>query len=99
MEGLIERYPNMASVLELDYVFELLGPRSTLSRSALLLHALAERDFKLAKAHALLSATENRPLSYLFREIYKALDESEKAGKLTKEAKYLLAKITLYHLM
>lgn len=94
---LINEHPDLADVLEPRFMFELLAPATSLGALALLLNALAEGDFKLARAHALFLSHITK--NYLFNGLYRALNESERASKLTEEAKRCLAKLVLFHFM
>lgn len=94
---LLYDYPDLGGVLEPQYVFELLVPATSLGQFALLLYALAEGNFKLAKAHAKLAEKEYC-IELLFSDLHSALEKSERKGKLTKEAKLCLAKILLHHI-
>jgi len=77
-------------------LWELLSPSGSLSRFILLLKALSNGDYRLAKLHALVGRSEILTLSGLFGELAEALEECEEGG-LTDRVKLALAKLYYHH--
>ncbi|MEM3944192.1 MAG: hypothetical protein QXJ59_08915, partial [Thermofilaceae archaeon] len=80
-----------------EELWELVSPSHSLSRFILLLKALSNGDYRLAKLHAQVGRSEFPALSGLFGELAEALEECEEGG-LTDRVKLALAKLYYHHL-
>ncbi|MEM4455493.1 MAG: hypothetical protein QXT28_12320 [Thermofilaceae archaeon] len=79
-----------------EELWELLLPRNSLSQFILLLKALSNGDYRLAKLHAQVERNRSFTPSGLFGELAEALEECE-GGGLTDRVKLALAKLFYFH--
>ena len=79
-----------------EELWELVSPSGSLSRFILLLKALSNGDYRLAKLHAQVGRIRLSTSSGLFGELAEALEECEESG-LTNRVKLALAKLFYFH--
>ena len=80
-----------------EVLWELLSPSGSLSRFILLLKALSNGNYRLAKLHAQVGRIQATTSSGLFGELAEALKNCEEGG-LTDRVKLALAKLYYYHI-
>ncbi|MFP3209947.1 MAG: ATP-binding protein [Thermocladium sp.] len=97
VDDLFNEFMELVVGLDGESLVQLLAPRTSMARLALMLYALINGDEKLAKAHALYGAAalSGKPLPRLFLDVYRACGKGCDLGN--EDLRQAITKLFLYH--